>query len=98
MLHVQVWGGGDGGASKTGGQVHGQWGCFCGVRSPGDGTDGDGDVVGLGGQLLPQRRMQHFLIVDKDGKPANADEGHMLVGTLQVCERGEEWHMGGWAG
>ena len=78
--------GGDSGGSQAGGQVHGQWGCFCGVKSPGDGTDGDGDVagyVGLGGQLLPQRRMQHFLIVDKAGKAANADEGHMLVGALQ---------------
>ena len=81
-------GGGDSGGGKAG--VHGQWGCFCGVKSPGDGTDGtDGDVAGyagyasLGGQLLPQRRMQHFLIVDKAGKAANADEGHMLVGALQ---------------
>jgi hypothetical protein len=63
---------------KAGAMVNKKWGCFCGVRSPGDGT-GENDVEE---PLLPQRRMNHFLIVDSKGVPASAEEGARLIGTM----------------
>jgi len=70
--------GGGGEQGKAAPVVPRTWGCFCGVRSPGDGT-GETDVQE---PLLPQRRMTHFVMVDSKGAPASAEEAARLVGTL----------------
>ena len=87
-----------GAVAAVGGEtMHKKWGCFCGLRSSGDGT---GDVE-VGGHLLPQRRMNYFLLVDSAGAPASVEEGARLFGTLlrpgfeecdgSVSERESKW-------